>query len=343
MRSVLEPTRITSRALLPITPADVSVVASTLVAGWASVRGLVLEGRLTDFYRHSLPLHVVAFFLSGTTMVEWKRSGRFTRSVCEPGSLTIIPAGGDHLFRTDRTARVLIWAIDPHRLQSIAVQEWGPVEPTVEIVEAFNSRNAEFWALGHRLAARLLKPIPGSRSYADALNTQLAIHLLWNYSSLESHDRKPAERPTDPRLRRVIEFIRSSLGGEIVLGELAEVADLSPNYLVSAFRRATGKTPHRYLNEQRVARACELLRDPHRSIVDVSLAVGFSSQSHLTTVFRRFLKTTPAAYRREVLGGHADGAGSFLEHSSYRVRLASQNGRKYDTAKQHAVGARLPT
>jgi AraC family transcriptional regulator len=71
---------------------------------------------------------------------------------------------------------------------------------------------------------------------------------------------------------------------------------------LSAFRRATGKTPHRYLTEQRVAKACEILQNPHRSIVEVSLAVGFSSQSHLTSVFRRLLKTTPAAYREEILG-----------------------------------------
>ena len=67
-----------------------------------------------------------------------------------------------------------------------------------------------------------------------------------------------------------------------------------------------GKTPHRYLTEQRIARACQLLHNPHCSLVDVSLTVGFSSQSHLTTVFRRFMKTTPAAYREEVLGVRPD-------------------------------------
>ena len=51
-----------------------------------------------------------------------------------------------------------------------------------------------------------------------------------------------------------------------------------------------------------IARACELLHNPHCSLVDVSLDVGFSSQSHMTTVFRRFMKTTPAAYREDVLG-----------------------------------------
>ena len=125
---------------------------------------------------------------------------------------------------------------------------------------------------------------------------------LWNYSSLPRQDQERAERLTDPRLRRVVDYIRSSLGNEISLGALAELAGLSPNYFLSAFRRSTGKTPHRYLTEQRVAKACELLHNPHCSIVDVSLAVGFSSQSHLTTVFRRVLKTTPATYREEVLG-----------------------------------------
>ncbi len=61
------------------------------------------------------------------------------------------------------------------------------------------------------------------------------------------------------------------------------------------------------MTDLRIARACELLHDPHRPITEVSLAVGFSSQSHLTEVFRRTMKTTPAAYRKEVLGLTRDG------------------------------------
>jgi AraC family transcriptional regulator len=302
MAAAVGPPRLVQRTPPRTAHPDVSVVASTLSAGWDDVQGLVVEGRLADFYRHSSPRNVVAFLLCGTTKVEWKRGGRFTRYVSEPGSLTVIPAGDEHHFRTDRRTRMLVWLVDPDRLQSIAEQEWGPGEPAVEVLEAFNSRDAELWALGRGLAARMLSPTPGSRLYAEALDAQLAIHLLWNYSSLPRQDEERAERLADPRLRRAISYIRSSLGNEISLGALAELAGLSPNYFLSAFRRATGKTPHRYLTEQRVAKACDLLHNPHLSIVDVSLAVGFSSQSHLTTVFRRFLKTTPAAYREEVLG-----------------------------------------
>ena len=164
---------------------------------------LIADCRPADRYRHSSPLHVVAFHLDGTTRVEWRRGSRLTRFASEPGSLTIIPAGGDHWFRSDRPARALFWMIDPAQLRSIAEQEWG--EPTVEILEACNVRDAEFWALDRQLAARMLSPIPGSRPCAEALDTLLALHLLWNHSTLPRRDDGWAERPADPRLRPVVD------------------------------------------------------------------------------------------------------------------------------------------
>jgi hypothetical protein len=76
--------------------------------------------------------------------------------------------------------------IDPARLRSIAEREWG--EPTVEILEACNVRDAEFWALGRRLADRMRSPIPGSRLCAEALGTLLALHFLWYDSTLPGRD-----------------------------------------------------------------------------------------------------------------------------------------------------------
>jgi AraC family transcriptional regulator len=144
--------------------------------------------------------------------------------------------------------------------------------------------------------------VSGSRLYAETLYTQIAIQLLWNYSSLPGEAGTQPERLADHRLRRVIDYIQDTLGDDVSLNVLADVAGLSPNYFLGAFKQATGRTPHRYVIEQRIAKACRLLHDPHSSIAEVSLAVGFSSQSHLTEAFRRFMKTTPAAYRKEVLG-----------------------------------------
>jgi AraC-like DNA-binding protein len=65
------------------------------------------------------------------------------------------------------------------------------------------------------------------------------------------------------------------------------------------FKRLTGFAPHQYVLGRRVERARALLARGERSITEVALTVGFSSQSHLTTAFRRVYGTTPAAYRNQ--------------------------------------------
>jgi AraC family transcriptional regulator len=282
-------------------PPEMSVLTSTRAVGWHSVDGVITTGRLDDFFDYSVPFHCVAFNLRGAPTVEWKRGSRFTRFQAQPGDLLIAPAGEANSIRLLHRNEAFSCCLGPERLQSLAEQEWEMHRQTIEIVAGYN-RDAELWSLGQRLAARLRSPIPGSRLFAETLVTQIAIKLLWNYSSLPRPGHLPEEKLTDPRLRRVIEYLQSSFAEEISLDGLALVAGLSPNYFLHAFKQTTGQTPHRYLTELRITKACELLHNPYRSIADIGLAVGFSSQSHLTTVFRRFVKTTPAAYREEVMG-----------------------------------------
>lgn len=282
-------------------PGEMSVLASTQALGWDHIHGVITAGRLEEFFDYSAPFHSVAFCLNGATTVEWKRGTRLTRFQAQPGELLITPFGDDNAIRHHDPNEAFSCCLSPHRLRSLADEEWNSNGMTIEIVAGFH-RDAELWSLGQRLAARLYSPIPGSRLFAETLVTQVAIKLLWDYSSLPRHTQPPAEKLADPRLRRVIDYLHSSFAEEISLDGLAQVAGLSPNYFLHAFKRTTGQTPHRYLTELRIAQARELLKDPHRSIVDISMAVGFSSQSHLTTVFRRFVKTTPAAYRDKALG-----------------------------------------
>jgi AraC family transcriptional regulator len=283
-------------------PQGQSVVASSAAIGWESIHAVVLEGRVEEFFDFSAPSPVVLFVLKGAAQLDWRRGNRYSRLGVKAGEVLIAPPSDSSRMRTNRPIEVLWCLIGLDLLEEVAERGWGPHCPEFEVVEGFNRIDEELWNLGRRLAARLVAPIPGSRVDAEALLTQIALHVLWNYSTLDRPGEPHAGPLADRRVRDVIDYIRRTLADDLSLDTLAGVAGLSPNYFLGAFKQATGRTPHQYVIEQRVAKACELLHDPHRPITDVSLAVGFSSQSHLTEAFRRFMKTTPAAYRKDVLG-----------------------------------------
>ncbi len=283
-----------------------SVLASSQASQWKALDAFVLDGRSESPFCHRGDVHRVVFHLRGSARVEWKSPGRFVRFFSSPGAFTVIPARVESEFVFDRPIQILALNIKPGTLESLACDAWDLNDATVELTPAPNKRDQEFWNLGQKLASLLQAPSAGARIYAEALQTQICLQLLWRFSSLGTPAESEPESAEGQRFKRVLDYIQASLGDELSLNELASVAGYSPNYFLGAFKRATGRSPHIYLTEQRILRACELLKNPHRPIVAVALEVGFSSQSHFTSVFRRLRKTTPAAYRRDVLGISAE-------------------------------------
>jgi AraC family transcriptional regulator len=95
----------------------------------------------------------------------------------------------------------------------------------------------------------------------------------------------------------VLDYIESNLGGQLTLTELAGIADLSLHHFARMFKRTIGVAPYRYVLERRVERAKEMLRTARGSLVDISLAVGFDSQSHFTSAFGRMVGATPTEFQ----------------------------------------------
>jgi len=135
--------------------------------------------------------------------------------------------------------------------------------------------------------------------YVDMVAQMIAAHLARTYSTRARSVRFPTNaRLSTRRIRRLVDYIETHLGDDLSLDALAAEAGLSPLYLARAFKTGVGQSPHRYVVERRVERAKDLLRRTDTSIVDVALATGFSSQSHLSAWFLRLVGVTPAAYRR---------------------------------------------
>jgi AraC-like DNA-binding protein len=101
------------------------------------------------------------------------------------------------------------------------------------------------------------------------------------------------------RLKLVANYVAEHLGDKVTLADMAAAARLSRMHFAALFLRATGLRPHDYLLRQRVAAARELLLSSDRPIVEIALSVGFQTQAHFTTVFKRVTGSTPARWRDE--------------------------------------------
>ncbi len=113
-------------------------------------------------------------------------------------------------------------------------------------------------------------------------------------------------RPISQRIGHEREAVRKARGAieacyaeGISLTELADCAGLSPYYLTRVFHDEVGMPPYSYLENVRIRQAQRLI-EAGRSLVDVAVEVGFSSQSHLTHHFKRIIGVTPGEYAREI-------------------------------------------
>jgi transcriptional regulator GlxA family with amidase domain len=98
-------------------------------------------------------------------------------------------------------------------------------------------------------------------------------------------------------LRRVQDYVAAHFSENTDLPALASIAGLSKNHFAREFRRSLGITPHHYLTQKRVERAQHLLTHTSLSLAEISYAVGFSHQSHLTRCFHELLGVTPGQFR----------------------------------------------
>lgn len=99
------------------------------------------------------------------------------------------------------------------------------------------------------------------------------------------------------RLKRVIEHVTINIAKRISLADMAGAAGLSRMHFAAQFKIATGQRPHDLLLRCRIETAQELLAETDQRVIDIAMAVGFQTQAHFTTVFRRLVGDTPHHWR----------------------------------------------
>ena len=249
--------------------------------GWAQVTAAIYDG--------------------ASFRMDWRspESDRLQSSIVADGRAILADAGLPMWKRWQTSPAFFAFAIDDRLVRQLWQDGFDEVgDPSIQTSMGLDDPVIErFVSLGKR---ELSDGGAGGRLYVEGLAAALGIHLLRKYGTSKHQTSQHKGGLPPAQLRRVVDYINAHLTNELGLVELAGVAKLGPHHFGAAFKAAMGISPHQYVIERRIDRAREYLHEPDRQIADIAHAVGFSSQSHLTTHFRRLTGVTPARFRRQV-------------------------------------------
>ncbi len=102
----------------------------------------------------------------------------------------------------------------------------------------------------------------------------------------------------DPRLIDIFGFIKENLGEDLSNKVLANVANVSEDYVGQYFKMLTGINPQDYIEYQRMEMAVNLLRTSKKSIREIGKVVGYKDTAYFCRRFKMMFGIPAGKMRR---------------------------------------------
>jgi AraC-like DNA-binding protein len=253
------------------------------------------EGSVADLPIHTHEALRVMLPASRFAVVDGRRGAVVVR----PGQLHVAAPLELHGARSlgDAPCAMRVILVAPAVLLKVSEELaslWSGASPGLQQVVVDNpGLYAELWALIGDLRGPLV-----ALACAPRLLGCLA-RLLAGLPARATNAPSPRASRQAAGVGRVCDYVRAHTMESLSLDELATVAGLSKFYLLRAFRRAHGVTPHAYQMQLRLAHAWRFIVEGY-PLSHASYEAGFADQSHLTRRFAAVFGLTPARYARQL-------------------------------------------
>lgn len=277
-----------------IKPYLTTVKSSGMAWGDLVIEHVIDRGH--EAHETTSPAHLVALQLQHPATLEWKSDGCSYRDVFTAGDININPSGNTVTPRWEQQSEFVLLSLQPQLVNHAAAESVRSGQ--VELVPSFKRTDPLIAGVMHTLMREVELGRVSDHLYTATLASTLALHLIKNYSAFAPNPHLYSGGLSPSQLHRATDYLNSHLEKNPSLTEVAAVIGVSMHHFARAFKQSTGIPPHRYLMERRVERAKVLLGQTDLQLPEIALRLGFSSQSHFTTVFRQVTGTTPKNYRK---------------------------------------------
>lgn len=202
-----------------------------------------------------------------------------------------------HNFESDgqSTVELLVLYINPAWFQA--------TDAVTDSVCRFGSSQVQLDSAMHAnvvIIAQLLKENDPENQLIHHL--QVLIQACYRQSWIMAEGERTTEDDslvaTDHRIRKSIVLMKSWMGRDTQLDDVASVVGLSRPHFFRLFRENLGVTPNVYLNTLRMELAIDRLINTDQAVTLIGLDLGFSSQASFTRFFAANVGISPTGYRR---------------------------------------------
>ena len=100
------------------------------------------------------------------------------------------------------------------------------------------------------------------------------------------------------RISLVYGYVRTNYLSTITLDEISSLANMTVPAFCRYFKRLSGKTFTRFVNEYRIVHACKMLSEQNESITNICYESGFNNFSHFNRLFKTITGFSPSQYRK---------------------------------------------
>jgi transcriptional regulator GlxA family with amidase domain len=128
--------------------------------------------------------------------------------------------------------------------------------------------------------------------------TRICYDQTWSRKKRNSPLGRARSRFSDYRVRRSLRLMQEHFTEEMAMDQLARDVGLSRPHFFKLFKKQMGITPNLYLNTLRAEKAIKDLMTTDKSVTDIGLELGFSSQASFTRFFATNVGIPPSEYRR---------------------------------------------
>ena len=113
--------------------------------------------------------------------------------------------------------------------------------------------------------------------------------------------RQSEKAADEERIRPVLTYIDRHFAEDLTIDALAQLIPLSKSYFMYCFKRITGTSIVTYITQIRIKKACEMLLNTNKQVVQIAMECGFDNLSNFNRQFKKNAGCSPLKYRKSFL------------------------------------------